>query len=122
MKENKDGTHIRELLLATFTPRFFKELYKHGLIKMNNCNYKYNLPSVSKCCHKYYETERENRKIWVHLPLYEKDNCPVVHPELLSAAKKKADKVCLWCGGKLKNDNDSFCSVYCVSMWNREWD
>lgn len=71
---------------------------------MNNCNYKYSLPSVGKCYHKYYETEKENRKIWASL------------------AKKKADKVCLWCGGELKNDNDSFCSVYCISMWNREWD
>ena len=122
MKENKDGTHIRELLLATFTPRFFKELYKRGFIKMNNCNYKYNLPDVGKCCHKYCETEKENRKIWTHFPLYKKDNYPIVHPELLSVAKKKVDKVCLWCGGKLKNDKDSFCSVYCVSMWNREWD
>jgi hypothetical protein len=33
MKENKDGTRIGELLLATFTPRFFKELYERGAIK-----------------------------------------------------------------------------------------
>ena len=110
MKENKDGTHIGELLLATFTPCFCKELYERGAIKMNNCNYKYNLPGVEKCCHKYYETGRED------------ENCPVIHPKLLSAAKKKGDKVCLWCGGKLKNDNDSFCSIYCVSMWHREAD
>lgn len=84
MKENKDDIHIRELLLATFTPHFFKEFYEQGFIKMNNCNYKYDFP------------------------------------ELLSAAKKKTDKICLWCGGKLKNDNDSFCSVYCASMWNGE--
>ena len=122
MKENKDGTSIGELLLATFTPRFCKELYERGAIKMNNCNYKYNLPSVGKCFHKYYETEREDGKIWTHFPLCEDENCPVVHPKLLSAAKKKGDKVCLWCGGKLKNDNDSFCSVYCVSMWHREAD
>lgn len=41
---------------------------------------------------------------------------------LLSAAKKKDDKVCLWCGGKLKNDNESFCSVYCTGLWGGEGD
>lgn len=42
--------------------------------------------------------------------------------EVVFAAKKKVDKVCLWCGGKLKNDNESFCSVYCVGMWGGEGD
>lgn len=79
-----------------------KELYERGVIKMDNCNYKYNLPGVGKCCHKYYETEREDGKIWTHFPLCEEENCPIIHPELLSAAKKKGDKVCLWCCGKLK--------------------
>lgn len=51
-----------------------------------------------------------------------KDNYPIVHPELLSAAKKKADRICLWCGGELENDNESFCSVYCAGMWNGEGD
>ena len=91
-------------------PHFCKELYERGAIKMNNCNYKYNLPGVGNCCHKYYETEKED------------ENCPVIHPKLLSSAKKKGDKVCLWCGGKLKNDNESFWSVYCASMWNGEGD
>lgn len=66
--------------------------------------------------------EREDGKIWAHFPSYEKDSRPIVHPELPSAAKKKDDKVCLWCGRKLKNDNDSFCSVYCTNMWNGEGD
>ena len=65
MKENKDGTHIGELLLATFTPRFCKELYERGAIKMNNCNYKYNLPGVGKFCHKYYETECKLHNLWI---------------------------------------------------------
>ena len=84
---------------------------------MNNCNYKYNLPGVGKCCHKYYETEREDGKIWTYFPSCKEENCPIIHPKLLSAAKKKDDKVCLWCGGKLKNDNESFYSVYCAGLW-----
>lgn len=86
------------------------------------CKYKYDLLGAGKCYHKYYETEREDRKIWAHFPLCEEKNCPIIHPELLSAAKKKVDKVCLWCGGELKNDNESFCSVYCTNMWNSEGD
>lgn len=29
---SKDGTHIRNLLAATLTPRFIKELYKNGCL------------------------------------------------------------------------------------------
>ena len=60
--------------------------------------------------------ERERKKI------IGKKKCPVIHPKLLSAAKKTDDKVCLWCGGKLTNDNESFCSVYCANLWGGEGD
>lgn len=52
----------------------------------------------------------------------EEQTCSIIYPELPLAAKKKDDRICLWCGGELKNDNESFCSVYCASMWNGEGD
>ena len=52
----------------------------------------------------------------------EEQICSIINSGLLSAAKKKDDKVCLWCGGKLTNDNESFCSVYCANLCGGEGD
>lgn len=61
-----------------------------------NCKYNISIPNVGICCKAYYESVRKDGLGWMHFPVCDEANCPLIHSELLEGAILKSEG---------KNDN-----------------
>ena len=51
--------------------------------------YRFEIPNIGICCKAYFESKRIDDKYWIHYPLCEIKNCPIIYPKLLEGAEFK---------------------------------
>ena len=58
---------------------------------INPCEdkYRFEIPNIGICCKAYFESKRIDGKHWIHYPLCEMRNCPVIYSKLLEGAEFK---------------------------------
>lgn len=58
---------------------------------MNHCNYQMPVPNLEQdknkiLCGAYSKSKRKDKLHWAHYPHCKKENCPLVHKDLLQGA------------------------------------